>query len=161
MALKGEYIGFDRPDAVDISKINVSAATRGVMAMHYTSGSGVGRGDNAGQVHVPANPSGYKVAGLLLNDQVALDETIYHRNRQKDVMLTDERCTLGRKGTAYTNAISGTPAVGDTAYVTTNCNFTPTLSATGGLVATPKAGVFVTIKDENGYAGIDFNLPIV
>ncbi len=158
MALKGEC-SYD-PET-DITKINVSAATRGVILSHYSNGSGIGRGDSAGSVSLAVSASGAKVAGLLLNDQVNLDETIYHRNRQKDVMLINERCTLGRKGVWYTNEISGTPAVDDTAYLTSNGQVTPTLSTTGGLVATPKVGKFTTIKDEHGYVGLELNLPVV
>jgi hypothetical protein len=56
---------------------------------------------------------------------------------------------------------SGTsPAAGGVAYLTSNGEVTPTVSSTGGLVATPKVGVFAGAKDENGYVTIDVNLPI-
>lgn len=159
MALLGQRN--EHAHGTDITKINVSAATRGVILCHYTSGSGAGIGDTAGSVSKSASASGAKVAGLLLNDQVSLDETLYERSRQKDVMLVNERCTLGRQGTWYTDEISGSPAVGDTAYLTANGQVTPTMSATGGLVATPKVGQFSTIKNENGFAGLELNLPVI
>jgi hypothetical protein len=75
--------------------------------------------------------------------------------------MIGERCNLLRKGRVTIDGIVGTPNPGDTAYVTTNGNLTPTLSATGGLVATPKVGQFASIKDEEGFATVDLNLPVV
>jgi hypothetical protein len=49
-------------------------------------------GDGRGKADLYTDPSG-KVAGLLLNDVVDVDETRYHRNFQKDEMKKGERVT--------------------------------------------------------------------
>lgn len=155
MALKGDRVIIE----TDITQTCASATNRGVVLCGVTSGSGVAVGSKAGGSDLLASPSGSRVTGLLLNDVVSVDQTRYHKNFQKDETLINERCTLLRKGRVTTDQISGTPAEGDKAYLTTNGQLTPTLSATGGLVATPKVGEFRSIKDENGFAAVDVNLP--
>lgn len=156
MALKGDRVIIE----TDITLTCESVAERGVTLVHKTSGSGVALGDSAGQADLVSNPSGYKVAGLLLNDVVNVDQTRYHLNFHKDERQVSTRSTLLKKGRVTTNKISGTPTTGATAYLTTDGALTPTLSTTGGLVATPKVGVFAGIKDESGYVAVDINLPI-
>lgn len=145
----------------DITSKCTTVADAGVGLVVITSGSGATVGDNASTVGLVANPSGYKFAGLLLHEVANINESLFHRNWNLEQMLVNERCTMGKKGQWSTDQISGSPTRGDTAYLTTNGDFTPTMSATGGLVATPKAGVFRGAKDQNGYAEIDFNLPYV
>lgn len=157
MALKGDRVIVE----TDIKLTCEAVAERGVVLVHDTSGSGVALGDRSGKATLAVDPSGAKVAGVLLNDVVNIDQTRFHRNFHKDETQVGEPCTLLKKGTVTSNKISGTPTVGATAYLTANGQFTPTMSATGGLVATPKVGQFASIKDENGYATIDVNLPIV
>lgn len=155
MTLKGERVVLE----TDITLTCDSEAEAGVVLCYETDGSGVALGDRAGEVDLIAAPSGYKVAGLLMNDVEDVDETQHHRNFHKDVTKPGERCTLLRKGRVTTNKITGTPAVGGTAYLTANGVLTPTMSATGGIVATPKVGQFVSLKDENGYVTVDVMLP--
>jgi hypothetical protein len=157
MALKGDRYEFE----TDISRTCESATERGVVLCGLTAGSGAALGATAGKADLMADPSGKVPAGMLMNDVVSVDETRYHRNFQKDEHKVGERCRLLRKGWVVTNKISGTPTDGATAYLTTNGQVTPTLSATGGLVATPKVGQFRGIKDEDGYAKVDINLPVV
>lgn len=158
MALKSDRVVIE----TDISLSCPTAATRGVTLVHRTSysGSGVALGDSAGQCDLVADPSGYKVAGLLMNDVVSVDTTRYHINYHKDEVLTGQRVTLLKKGRVTTNNVTGTPTAGATAYLTANGVLTPTRSATGGLVATPPVGVFAGVKDENSYVTVDVNLPI-
>lgn len=156
MALKGERVVIE----TDITLTCPTVAERGVVLVHKTGGSGVALGASAGECDLVASASGQKVAGLLMNDVVDVDTTRYHLNFHKDERLVDQRVTLLRKGRVTTDEISGTPAKGDTAYLTANGQVTPTLSATGGLAATPKVGVFAGAKDEHGYATVDLNLPI-
>ena len=157
MALKGERVILE----TDITRTCESVASRGVVLVESTFGSGVALGASAGEADLVANPSGYKVVGLLLNDVVDIDQTRYHRNFHKDETMITERCTLLRKGRVTTDKIIGTPAFGDTAYLDSSGNLTPTAHATGGLVAKPKVGQFVGKKDENGFAPVDLNLPVV
>lgn len=155
MALKADRVILE----TDITLTCETATTRGVVLCHKTSGSGVAIGDSAGQADLYASASGNKVAGLLLNDVVDIDQTRYHRNFHKDETMKSERCTLLRKGRVTTDAISGTPTVGATAYLTANGQLTPTKSATGGTVATPPVGEFKSIKDANGFVCVELNLP--
>lgn len=155
MALKGDRLVIE----TDISLTCGSVAERGTVVTHNASGSGIALGTSAGSTQLSSNPSGTKVAGILINDVISLDETLYHRNFHKDVKLTGERVTLLRKGRITTNKLVGTPAVGDTAYLDSSGCLIPTFHAAGGLVARPKVGQFVSIKDENGYAAVDVMLP--
>lgn len=155
MALKADRIVID----TDVTLTCESAASRGVTLVHLTAGSGIALGDSAGKADLKADPSGYKVAGILMNDVVSIDETLYHRNFHKDTTKVAERCTILRKGTVTTDKVTGSPTAGSTAYLTANGVLTPTKSTTGGLVATPPVGEFKGLKDENGYAKVDINLP--
>lgn len=145
----------------DITNKSTTVASPGVGLCFTASGSGVTIGDSSSSVGQVANPSGQQFAGLLLHEIASINEALFHRNWNKEQMLVGERCTLGKKGQWYTDQVTGTPAKGNTAYLTTNGQFTPTVSATGGLAATPKCGQFLGSKDANGFVGIDFNLPIV
>lgn len=157
MALKGDRVIVE----TDISMTCPTVAERGVGLVVKTSGSGITLGDTAAVADLVADPSGYKVAGVLLNDFVDIDQTKYHRNWHKDEMVIGERANILRKGRVTTNKVTGSPTAGSTAYLTANGVFTPTVSATGGTVATPKMGEFRGAKDESGYATIDINLPVV
>ena len=158
MALKGpRYV-----NETDITFTCPTATERGVVLVFSTAGSGVALGDSAGVVDLLA-PSGKVPAGMLMNDVVTVDETVTHRNFYKDVMKTGERVTLMKKGRVTTNMLTAgqTPTPGATAYLDVSGKVTPTLSTTGGLVATPKVGQFVAGKDADGYVTVDVNLPVV
>lgn len=152
MALKGPRTTIDQ----NISYTCSNAAERGVVLVLSTSGSGISQGDSAGIATLSTSASGTKPLGILMNDVVSLDETLYHRNFHKDTTKTGERCTLLKKGTVTTNKVTGTPAVNDVAYLTSNGVLTPT---NAGAAATPPVGVFDSILDENGYAKVSINLP--
>jgi hypothetical protein len=57
--------------------------------------------------------------------------------------------------------VDGSPSAGDPAYLTAAGEVTKTVSATGGVVATPPVGRFMSTKDEDGYAKVEINLPSV
>lgn len=158
MALKGTRNILE----TDGTKTCPSAASRGVVLVDKTSGSGNAIGDHSGTADLVANPSGYSVAGLLLGDVVNVDQTRYHLNYHKDETIIGGRVNLLRKGMVVTDAIAAvTPSAGQTAYLTSNGTLTNAVSATGGLVATPKVGQFRSGKDENGFAAVDVALPVV
>lgn len=157
MALKGDRVVVE----VDPTMTCDVAVERGVALMVKTVGSGIVLGDSANAASCYLSPSGKKVAGILMQDVVSIDTTRYKQNFHKDEALKDNRVVLLKKGRLTTNMLTGTPTYGDTAYVSTSGIFTPTVSATGGTAATPKAGIFISSKDESGYATIEFNLPIV
>ncbi len=155
MALKGDRVVIE----TDVTMTCESATLRGVGLIIKTSGSGVAIGDSAGKADLAADPSGSKFAGLLMNDVVNVDQTRYHRNFHKDETMISERCTLMRKGKITTDKVTGSPSPGDPAYLVANGVFSPTRSATGGIVASPFAGEFKSLKDADGFATIEFNLP--
>lgn len=159
MALKGARVELE----TDITTTCETATNRGFILVYSTSGSGVTRGDSRNEASLVANPSGYKVAGMVLNDVVTLDQTQYHINFHKDVTITGEPARIGRKGRWTTNALVAgqTPSPGDTAYLGADGKVTATLSSTGGLVATPKVGRFESLKDADGYVTVDVALPVV
>lgn len=135
------------------------AAAKGSILCYSTAGSGAVLGDSKGTAALKADPSGFKVFGVLLNDFVDVDQTRYHLNDHKEEQDLGDMCNVLRKGWVYTDKVTGTPTEGAIAYLTTSGVVTPTLSSTGGLVATPKVGVFGGIKDEDGYVKLEVNLP--
>jgi len=157
MALKG-HRDIKRDD---IRYTCPTATARGVGLVVSTAGSGTIQGDTAGVADLVANPSGYKFAGLLLNDVVNIDQTLYKLNEHKDEVIINSRVRLMRGGLAITNKLKSgdAPTDGDPAYLTTNGEFTKTVSSTGGVVATPLVGVFRGLKDESGYVPLEINVP--
>lgn len=142
-----------------ITKTCLAVTSRGVTLCHSVAGSGAAIGETGGSVDLKASASGQKPAGVLLFDVVNVDETQYHMNFYKEVMNSGCPVTLLQQGRLTISNISGTPTAGDPAYLTANGAVTPTLSATGGLVATPRVGTFDSSKDADGYATVEFNMP--
>jgi hypothetical protein len=102
---------------------------------------------------VKANPSGAYPLGILLNDMVNIDLTRQHLNQHKDEVQKGGKITILRKGFVVTDAISGTPAGGQDAY----------LAGTGLISATQAAGAlkigqFLSSKDADGFAKVAVNL---
>ncbi len=153
--LKGDRVILE----TDITLTCQSVAERGLILCAKTDGSGVAMGDLAGQADLYASASGHKVAGLLMCDVVNVDLTRYHLNFNKDEVPVGNRVWLLRKGTVVTDKVTGTPTRGATAYLGANGVLTPTLHATGGLVASPKVGEFKGGLDENNFVRVDINLP--
>lgn len=143
----------------EISYTLNDVAAPGVVLVHSTQGSGIAQGDVAGVVTLSASPSGTTVAGVLMQNFVNINQTTTHRNFYKDEQVIGERCNLMTKGWVVTDKVTGTPALGNKAYLTANGVVTPTLSTTGGLVATPFVGRFGGAKDEDGYVKLEVNLP--
>lgn len=144
----------------DISLVCNDVHEKGKVLVYGAAASGAGVVE-PGVCSLVSNPSGYKVAGLSLANFVNIDQTRYHRNFHKDEQVIGEKAPLLRKGYVVTDQIaSGTsPTAGSKAYLTSNGQLTPTVSATGGEVATPPVGEFATSKDENGYAKVYIELP--
>lgn len=154
MALKGDRDVLQ----TDISFTLSDVAERGVVLCYSTAGSGQALGNKAGVATLASNPSGLKPLGMLLQDFVSVDQTKYHRNYHKVEQVLGDNAEIMRKGWVVTNKLSGTPGKGDTAYLTTSGQVTPT---NGGAVATPKVGEFMGGKDEDGYVKVYIDLPIV
>ena len=143
----------------EISYTLNDVAAPGVVLVHSTQGSGIALGDSAGVVTLAASASGTTVAGVLLQDFVNIDQTVRHRNFYKDQQVIGEKCNIMTKGWVVTNKVTGTPALGNKAYLTANGIVTPTVSSTGGTTATPFVGRFGGAIDEDGYVKLEVNLP--
>lgn len=138
-------------------------ANNGDFLVVTTAGSGVVLGNTMGQASLVANPSGYKVAGMLSHDVVDTDLTRYKLNIYKNEHKKGDPACLFRKAIVTVDSLKSgdAPTAGDTAYLYNNGQVTKTVSATGGLVATPKVGEFQGKKDENGFICLEIDLPNV
>ena len=156
MALKGDrYEGM-----TDVSFfMNDSSAAKGGVVVLSTGGSGVALDQSKALVTYAASASGNIPVGLLLNDMVNIDQTRQHINFHKNEVQKGGKVTLLTQGWVVTDMITGTPTAGAPAYLTAAGKVTPTQSATGGVVATPPVGRFLSTKDEDGYAKVSLNLP--
>ena len=159
MALKGDrYEG-----TTDVSFfMNDASAAKGGIAVLSTVGSGVALDQSKALVTYAATSvlaSGSIPVGLLLNDMVNIDQTRQHINFHKNEVQKGGKVTLLTQGWVVTDMITGTPTAGAPAYLTAEGKVTPTQSATGGVVATPPVGRFMSTKDEDGYAKVSVNLP--
>lgn len=162
MALKRDY------DVLQYAEpqfwLNV-AQTRGGILSLVTGGSGLAF-ENQGtsssptpSVNYVANSSGCKPVGLLLNDAVSIDTTKFHANFQKDEFAIPGKPAIMKKGWVLTSNYVGTPTAMSPAYLSSSGAVTPTLHATGGLVATPRIGTFLGTPSETGYVKLEVNLP--
>jgi hypothetical protein len=159
MALKGDrYEG-----TTDVSFfMNDASAAKGGIAVLSTGGSGVALDQSKALVTYAATAvaaSGSIPIGLLLNDMVNIDQTRQHINFHKNEVQKGGKVTLLTQGWVLTNMVTGTPTAGAPAYLTSEGKVTATVSATGGVVATPPVGRFMSTKDEDGYAKVSVNLP--
>lgn len=131
----------------------------GNMSGSITGPSGEGLDDTKSLVNLASSPSGLVPAGCLLTEVVNIDTTKFHTNFHKEQVNITNKVTVLRKGWVVTDKVSGTPKLGDKAYLTTSGSVTPTVSSTGGTVATPLVGQFLGAKDEDGYVKVEVNLP--
>lgn len=157
MALKGDRIELQH----DISFFMNEVGARGGVVVISTGGSGASMDQSAALVTYAATGSGKKPIGLLLNDMVNIDLTRQHLNQHKNEVQKGNKVEIARKGPFVTDQIASgiTIAVGDIAYLSNGGRITNVKSATGGDVATPKVGQFLSGLDEDGYAKVEINLP--
>lgn len=134
-------------------------ASKGVVLCFKTAGSGVSMGDSHGVVQLASSASGLRPAGILLQDFVNVDETRFHINWNKEEQEIGDNCDMATRGWVITDKVTGSPTEGNKAYLTDNGVVTPTVSATGGVTATPYVGEFGGLKDELGYVKLRFNFP--
>ena len=146
----------------DISFYFNSVATRGGIASVQTGGSGLAL-DNQGTAASPkplarysANSSGAVPIGVLEQDTVSIDLTLYHTNFHKDQVAIPGKVTIGRKGWYLTNFYIGTPTVSDKAFLSSSGY----VQTTGnGEANNPRVGKFWSSPDEDGYVKLEVNLP--
>jgi hypothetical protein len=158
MALKGHRFVVH----TDVSHFMNEVAERGGLAVHASTAnaSGMAMDQGTNLVTYAANPSGLKVAGVLMNDMVNIDQTRQHINYHKDEVQKGGKVTILKIGEVLTNMVypGVSPGVGDPAYVHHSGYVHNTVHATGGLVYTPLVGRFLTKKDEDGYAKLWVNI---
>ncbi len=157
MAIKGDrFIETD-----DIGWSCDMVAEQGLFVVRQNFPSGAALGAEGGKVTVKADPSGSKPVGVLFTNVVNTDTSKFHLNWYREEVSVNEKVRVMRKGWYTTNNVIGTPDHGDTAYLTVSGFYTPTMSATGGLAATPKVGQFGGKKDADGYVRVEINLPVI
>jgi hypothetical protein len=128
-------------------------AENGGVASMKTASSGVSLDNPADVVEYKADPSGAKPMGVLLQNVKHYAGTRVFPNMHNGEIQPGDKCTLVRKGWIVTNAISGTPTAGATAYLAENGD----VSATQ-MTGAPSVGRFETAKDENGFAKLYIDL---
>lgn len=157
MSLKGDRATY----VTDISFHLNETGEKGQMTVFSTGGSGAALDQGQALVTIAAVASGNTPAGMLMNDMVDKDLTRQHLNFNKDEVQKGGKVTLLRKGWVVSNRITSgqSPSAGNKAYLNATGDLTPTVSSTGGLVATPLVGQFLSSKDEDGYAKVEIQLP--
>lgn len=138
---------------------SVTAMEGGDMMVRSVGGSGSLLVGSRPTVVRAANPSGTVPVGAALADLTTVDETLYHRSYHKYQVKTGEPVELVKRGVITTNSFVGSPTAGGNAYLSSSGKYTPTIHATGGLVATPLVGEFDGVADEDGYVAIRVELP--
>lgn len=130
-------------------------ATRGGCVSMSTVGSGIALDQSVNLVTYVAEPSGVTPVGILMGDMVNIDQTRNHINHHKDEVQLGGKVRLVRKGWLTTNSITGTPALGGTAFLGPSGNFVtdnPTANH-------PVVGQFLSTLDEDGYCKVYVDLP--
>jgi hypothetical protein len=140
----------------DISYFMTSAQSRGGVASLVTGGSGAAMDQGVNLVSYAALPANAKPVGLLLNDVVDNDLTRVPPNRYKNEVQVGGKVTLLRKGYVVTNMILGTPAAGGSAFIGHSGNIATTNIGGNATVI----GMFMSSKDQDGYAKVEINLPV-
>jgi hypothetical protein len=155
MALKADRHELD----VDISFFMNETAERGQIVVLSTVGSGAAM-DQAGALVTVAAASATTIpVGVLLNDVVNLDLTRQHINWHKDEVQKGGKVSLLKKGYIVTDQIEGTPTAGALAFLddADTGKFAVVASVADGKYNA--VGRFMSIKDEDGYAKVEVNLP--
>jgi len=158
MALKADRHELD----VDVSFFMNETAERGIVVCISTAGSGAAMDQAQALVSIKdAHATTSIPVGVLLNDVVDLDLTRQHINFHKDEVQKGGKVSILKKGYVVTNMIAGTPTAGELAYLDD--------SAANGKFATDAevadgdrnvVGRFMSLKDEDGYAKVEVNLPV-
>ncbi len=132
-------------------------AERGGFVVLSTAGSGMAVDQSQAVVTYAAAPSGSYVVGALMCDMVNNDLTRVHENWHKNEMQIGSKAELWTKGFITTNMVYPgiTVSAGNPAYLA-HSGLVHTKDVIGGNLL---VGRFDSIKDEDGYAKVSFNLP--
>lgn len=139
-----------------------ATAERGGIASVSTLGSGAAMDSSVQVAAYTARASGSRPLGVLMSDVVNLDLTRQKQNVNKEEVNVNQKVTIWSKGWVVTNRIvpGQTPAANQAAFVGPSGLFSNVLyeaDNTGN--STSPVGVFLSQKDEEGYAKVSVNLP--
>lgn len=134
-------------------------ATRGGVVCINTAGSGAALDQSQSTVHYDSTPSGALPVGLLLQDVVNKDLTQTPQNLHKNEVQVGSKVALVIKGEVVTDVLhSGiTVSAGDKAYLHLEGRITNSQTALGATLS-PQVGLFLSTKDEDGYARVKIDL---
>lgn len=137
--------------ADDISFFMDEVAEVGGFVCLSTGGSGAAMDQAAAKVTYAASQSGQTCLGVLLVPVVNKDLTQNRLNRLNGEVQKGGKVRINSASQVETNFILGTPAAGGKAYLGPSgyCQTTQVNAANN-----PQIGVFLSSKDEDGYAKV-------
>ena len=156
MALKPDRDHFEATDIMNywINDGTQDTKEKGGVASVVQSGSGVAMDPSGNVVSYVADPSGAVPKGVLLQSvNPPLSATRDFKNFDSLEVRPGEKVTLVRKGWLVTDQITGTPVVGDAAYL-----------GASGLISTTQAsgavqvGRFETTVDADNFARVSIDI---
>ena len=156
MALKADRNELD----VDISFFMNETAEKGQIVSYSTAGSGAAMDQSQALVaKTDAHATTTFPVGILLNDVADIDLTRQHINWHKDEVQKGGKVAILKKGYVVTDQIEGTPTAGALAFMddADTGKFAVAASIDDGEYTA--VGRFMSIKDEDGYAKVEVNLP--
>jgi len=155
MALKADRNELD----VDISFFMNETAEKGQIVAVSTAGSGAAMDQSQALVSIQGATGSVIPVGVLLNDVVDIDLTRQHINWHKDEVQKGGKVAILKKGYVVTDQIEGTPTAGALAFMddADTGKFAVAASIDDGEYTA--VGRFMSIKDEDGYAKVEVNLP--
>lgn len=153
MALKADRLSLDS----DISFFMNEVAERGGIVTISTVGSGAAMDQSVALCTYAASPSGKQALGVLMCDMVNNDLTRIHENWYKEEVQKGGKVTIWTKCQVTTDMIlpGETPVAGSKAYVAHSGN----LATKDVIGSCQQVGVFLSSKDEDGFAKVAINLP--
>lgn len=154
MALKTDREGY----VSDISFFCNLVSERGGIASLTTGGSGVAMDNSLAVAAYSVSPSGKTPLGVQMNDVVNLDLTRQHRNFHKDEVQVNSKITLWQDCKVTTNMLYPgiTVTAGQQAFLSNSGLIT---NVDSGAAASPIVGMFLSSKNEDGYAKVQIKLP--
>jgi hypothetical protein len=156
MALKADRNELD----VDISYFMNETAERGLIVSISTAGSGAAMDQAGALVSIQGATGAVIPVGVLLNDVVDLDLTRQHINWHKDEVQKGGKVSILKKGYVVTDQIEGTPTAGALAFMDDADTGKFAVAASIDDTEYTAVGRFMSLKDEDGYAKVEVNLPI-
>ena len=128
-----------------------------VLSTSQPTGAATGQGINETAPVVVIGPASVisttKFEGIAVNSAVSIDLAKQHLNYMRTDVPVGQPINILKHGWCWTNAVTGTPAAGDSAYLGANGTFQNT--SVGSL---PAIGKFETGKGPDGFLRISINV---